>query len=480
MNVKRIVMGAVAVSVVALGARGAQAAPNPGFAATTPEAKCSDALQNETLKYAGAIQKLIRLSIKNNVSGKDSACSGGFACAGGANNGKACTANADCGAAGPADPQCLVSQKKGGSSSVLKAKAGLRAHVASKCTDPNIVSLGFGAAGTKCAGKTTVTGVLDCILEGAAGGIATGAVSDPVGEIMGRAANGKVADGLLVAGTSEACALSLGSDLQVGRTNFNPPSVAEAGGATPSTVASGSGGVYQLEGKGIVGNILTVTSNPGAVPTCLVTSTTGVPPSFLLPGVGTIDLSGPNVGLQTSNAPIQTIVYTTGECPKCLASTGQCDAANTPAPAAGAAPCNNKGDDDPICAPAFGSEPVIPNPLNLTTETVTLTAPSNGPGIVNPAQAMCGACDGLGAGIGCQSDADCAAQGFTTCTFAGSKGAFGDTTATSVSSQGARGPYVAKLAGAFCTGKTGTGLDSLVGLPGPVRITQMQLNQFIY
>ncbi len=132
------------------------------------------------------------------------------------------------------------------------------------------------------------------------------------------------------------------------------------------------------------------------------------------------------------------------------------------------------------------SPPVIPNPLDLSTEAHVLNAPANTAHSVNPAGAMCGACD-LDDTDGCQDDADCVANsncsggvGSGCCVFGGNTGSFGQG-GTSVSANGKRGPYMPQLATLFCTGKSGDGLvDSTQGLPGPVRLIQEQFNTFEY
>jgi len=274
--------------------------------------------------------------------------------------------------------------------------------------------------------------------------------------------------------------------------------------------------VWTAIGNGKVGNILAITSGQGSLNTCLITRTAGVAacsggtnPGTLCPtntecmgggtcgpvtGVTTIDLSGSNHGLETSVSPIQTEVIIGKLCPQCSAGlpnicgANPADGASTGGPNAGNA-CKNPGADDAACPPSLpASPPVLPNPLNLTTETATLNTPTNNPagGVTNTHSAFCGDCDGDNT-IGCQSDQECNALGDCTagvgngcCQFATSAGAFGDTTKRSLTAQGTRGPYLPKLSGTFCTGFTNSIVDGVVGLPGPVRLSNIYLNTVDY
>jgi hypothetical protein len=197
------------------------------------------------------------------------------------------------------------------------------------------------------------------------------------------------------------------------------------------------------------------------------------------PADGSIDLASGQGG---SFAPIRTEVLIGTTCPTCDATTGLCTGGS---PNDGS-PCNNKGGTDVACPPP-GAGPIIPNPLDLSTEPNTLSVPANNPGAgaTNPSQTFCGACDG-DESQGCQNDTDCVATGACVagfglgcCQFGTNTGAFGIDAATSATANGLRSVYVPKLATIFCTGKTTSPLvNTSQGLPGPVRLVQLQLNAF--
>jgi hypothetical protein len=442
--------------------------------------KCSDQIQLNTLKYTGAVQKEVRLSIKNNMKGKDSKCSGGFACAGGGNNGGKCdvlNGNVDC-----PSGQCTVNAAKGIASKINKAKGKLRDKIAQFCTSADLLAL-YGVNGTtRCEDPDDIDNGLDadeladCILQGAIGDALNSRFGDPAGEVMGRGAPEIVPDS---PAPFEVCFVTLGSILSIG-SESDPGVPAEAGGASPLNIDSCLAGVCQTSGQGVIGNNLTAPTQTfaGVIPVCLVTVTgdSGNGTS----ADGEIDL---NTGRADNFSPISSTVLIGTTCPVCTA--GVCDSG----PNIGAA-CTSAGGTDTACPPTVaGVPPVIPNPFALSTETATLSVPANNPGggVTNPSGTFCGACD-LDDTIGCQNDQDCIDEGLCSgvlgsgcCVFGTNTGAFSNDAATSAQAEGLRSQYVPRLGTIFCTGKSGSGLvDSTQGLPGPVRSVQQQLNAFQY
>jgi hypothetical protein len=234
-----------------------------------------------------------------------------------------------------------------------------------------------------------------------------------------------------------------------------------------------------------VGNNLTAPTQTfaGAIPVCLVTVTGDAGNGTSQ--AGEIDIDGANVGRQTSFSPIESTVLIGTTCPTC--QSGACDSG----PAMNSE-CNSPGGTDVACPPPLDPmlDPVIPNPLALTTEGQVLSVPAHNPGggVTNPSGAFCGGCDDFGNGdpsIGCQNDAHCAAEGLCSggpgcCAFGTNTGAFGQNI-TTATAPGVRGPYVPRLGTIFCTGSSTDGIvDSTQGLPGPVRLVQQQLNAFTY
>ena len=433
---------------------------------------CSDQIQNNTLKYVNAVQKQVRLSIKNNLAGKASKCSGGFACAGGANNGKTCVDNTGC-----PSGQCTVNSAKGIAGAINKAKGSLRSKIAQFCTAGSLTNLGF--PNSRCPNATTPATLGDCILLGAIGDIGTSVFGDPAGEIMARGATDIVPQ---ATNPLSVCGVTLGSILSIGSASA-PQAPAEAGGAAPLLITSCAGTLCQTKGTGAIGNNLTAPTQTfaGMIPVCLVTTTGDAGNST--PESGNIDLGS---GVQNSFTPISTTVLIGTTCPICDPALKQCDSGPNATKA-----CSNFGSQDTACPPTVvGTPPVIPNPLNLSTEPVTLSVPANNPGggATNPSGTFCGNCD-LDTTIGCNNDSVCVAAsacsgavGSGCCNFGTNTGAFGVASATSISTSGARrGPYVPIIATTFCTGQSGDGLvDSTQGLPGPVRLVQEQLNAFLY
>ena len=440
-----------------------------GIPSTTTQL-CSDQMQNNVLKYINAVQKQVRLSIKNNIKAHDSKCSGGFACAGGANINKACTDNSTC-----PTSQCNVNTAKGIAGAINKAKGGMRAKFAQFCTAGDYTTLGF--PNSRCPTANTADTVADCVLQGAIGDFAAGVFGDPAGEVMARAATDVVPQG---PDPISVCGVTLGSILQIGsESTSNTP--AEAGGAQPVLIDGACAGTLcQTKGQGVIGNNLTAPTQTfaGMIPVCLVTVTGDA-------GNGTnqdgsIDLG---TGEQHSFAPIESTVLIGTTCPIC--SSHVCNSGTN-----NGQPCNNEGATDTGCPPTVGgSPPVIPNPLNLDTEPKTLSVPANNPGggATNPAGTFCGMCDNDNT-IGCQNDSACVTAGACSgavgsgcCQFQTNTGAFGVDSATSIAANGKRGPYVPQIVTAFCTGQSGDPLvDSTQGLPGPVRLVQSQLNAFEY
>jgi hypothetical protein len=131
-------------------------------------------------------------------------------------------------------------------------------------------------------------------------------------------------------------------------------------------------------------------------------------------------------------------------------------------------------------------------PLDLTTETTTISVPPNSPGtgVTNPSGTFCGACD-LDDTQGCQSDTDCinvgdcsGGVGSGCCVFGTNVGFAANTCpvpATSISVSGARGTFIPHLAGLSCMGKSGDALvDATAGLPGPTRYVEPRFNVFAW
>jgi hypothetical protein len=367
-----------------------------------------------------------------------------------------------------------VNVAKGGAGAVIKAKAGLRSGFAKACTTGDLATLGF--PNSRCPNATTTTLLADCVLQGAIGDFTHAIFGDPAAEIMGRAATDLVPDPGSTGALNGVCGLTMGSILQIGAlSTSNTP--AEAGGAQPLdiTAASCASQPCDTTGRGTVGNNLTAPTQTfaGTIPICLVTVTSDA--GMGKTQTGTIDTV---TGEQHSFAPISTTVVFT-VCPVCNA--GLCDSGVN-----AGKKCSASGSQDIACPPStVGGEPVIPNPLNLSTESLTLSVPANNPGggATNPSGAFCGACDG-DTTIGCQNDSECTLQGVCggagCCQFSTSPGAFGQAV-TSINSTGKRGPYVPQLGTVFCTGKSGDPLvDPSQGLPGPVRLVQSQVNNFEY
>lgn len=447
---------------------------------------CSDKIQNGTLLYVNAVQKQIRLSIKNNIKGKDSKCSGGFSCAGGANNTKSCINkgtglpdNALCGVGF----QCQPNTTKGVAGAINKAKGKLRKTISDACTSGQLLTL-FGVNGTTtCPDPSNpdngldASELADCILEGAIGDIAGSIFGDPAGAILAKGAAEIVPDSPVV--PFEVCAVTLGSVLSIG-SEAGPQSPAEAGGAAPLLTENCAAGVCDTKGQGIVGNNLTAPTQTfaGVIAVCLVTVTsdsgngTGAD--------GTIDL---NTGDAATFSPILSTVLIGTTCPIC--DLGVCDSGDNQDD-----PCSSPGGTDTACPPTIaGVPPIIPNPLDLTTGVNSLSVPANNPGggVTNPSATFCGACD-LDDTIGCQSDQACdlegvcgAGVGLGCCVFGTNTGAFGVDNATEVERNGTPGQYLSQMGTVFCTGVSGDGLvDGTQGLPGPVSLVQAQLNTFQY
>src|SRR5262245_19906667 len=164
---RKLVFLCAGAFVLASMAGSAMAVGIPGAADLT----CADKLQNETLLYVNAVQKQIRLSIKNNTKGKDSKCSGGFSCAGGGNNTKTCVPtnnNSDC-----PSGQCVANGTKGVAGAINKAKGKLRNNIAKFCPAAgNFTALGF--PNSRCPEGFDADTVADCILQGAIGDIPNG------------------------------------------------------------------------------------------------------------------------------------------------------------------------------------------------------------------------------------------------------------------------------------------------------------------
>jgi hypothetical protein len=483
--------------------------PGVTLAAAVPDKftqRCADKLQLETLKYVNQVQKQIRLSIKNNLKGKSSKCAHKFyACAGGSNNGgkcdptkafcsvttaQTCVLDADCplgetcDAAGntdcPAGGQCHPDTRKGIAGKINKAKGKLRDKFAQFCTDADLITL-FGVSGnSRCPDPSdpddglTASELADCVLVGAIGDTNTAIFGDAAGEIMGRAANSVVPDDPL-----GVCAVTLASGLSIGSASADV-TLAEAGGVAPSNVDGCVGTLCDTSGAGIIGNNLTAPTQTfaGVIAICLVTVTGDAGNGT--PADGQIDIA---TGEQTSFAPISSTVLIGTTCPVCTA--GVCDSGDN-----AGQPCTSPNGTDTACPPTVvGVPPVIPNPLDLTSEGASITVPANSPGtgVTNPSGTFCGACD-FDETVGCNHDSVCVAAGACSgavgsgcCVFGTNTGAFGDASATTASAPGVRGPYVARLGTVFCTGKSGSGLvDGTQGLPGPVRLVQQQLNAFTY
>jgi hypothetical protein len=468
--------------MVCAGAFAFAAVAGTAMAATIPSSTvqlCSDQMQNNTLKYINAVQKQVRLSIKNNLNGKDSKCSGGAACAGSTTNGKACSTNAFCSTGIPmgSQSQCSVNVAKGVAGAINKAKKSLRAKFAQFCLAGDYTTLGF--PNSRCPNADTADEVADCVLQGAIGDISANVFGDPAGEVMARAATDIVPQ---TTAPLSVCGVTLGSILQIGSASTSA-TPAEAGGAQQVFIDGACvGTVCQTKGGTLLGNNLTAPTQTfaGLIPVCLVTVTSDA--GNLTTQDGDIDLG---TGEQNSFAPIRSTVLVGTTCPLCDATSSTCDTG----PNAGL-PCSAPGATDTACPPTIAGMPsVIPNPLALSTEPTTLSVPANNPvgGANNPAAAFCGACD-LDDTLGCQNDADCVALGACSggvgsgcCGFSASPGAFGNAAATTITTNGKRGPYIPILGTAFCTGKSGSGLvDSSQGLPGPVRLVQEQLNTFEY
>lgn len=442
-----------------------------GIPSTTTQL-CSDQMQNNTLKYINAVQKQVRLSIKNNLKGKDSNCSGGSACAGGTSNGKSCSVNGQC-----PSGQCTVNVAKGIAGAINKAKGSLRGKFAQFCTAGDYTTLGF--PNSRCPSADTADEVADCVLQGAIGDFANAVFGDPAGEVMARAATDIVPQ---APDPVTVCGVTLGSILQIGSASTsNTP--AEAGGAQPLNIEPGCAGTLcNTNGQGIIGNNLTAPTQTfaGLIPVCLVTVTSNAGNGT--PQDGTIDLG---TGEQHSFAPIRSTVLIGTTCPICDSTSGTCDSGVNVG-----GPCSAKGSTDTACPPTVGGmPPVIPNPLDLSTEANSLSVPANNPGggSTNPAGTFCGMCD-LDPTIGCNNDSVCVSAfacsggvGSGCCQFQTNTGAFGVPSATSITANGKRGPYIPVLGTLFCTGQSGDGLvDSSQGLPGPVRLVQEQLNAFQY
>jgi hypothetical protein len=467
--------------LVFAGAFALAAVAGTAMAAGVPDTatkKCGDKLQNETLKYVNAVQKQIRLSIKNNLNGKDSKCSGGLACAGGANNNHVCTTNANC-----PSGQCAVNNSKGIAGAIIKAKATLRAKIFQFCTDAQLVTLGFPSS--RCPDPDSPVNGLDraeladCILHGAVGDLSTAVFGDVSGEVLGRASGRTVPQAVPII---SVCGVTLASVLSIGSASTSA-TIAEAGGAQPVVIDGPCvGTLCQTKGSALIGNNLTSPTQTfaGLIPICLVTVTGNA-------GNGTNEDGSIDVGTgeQHSFAPILSTVLIGTTCPTCDTTTATCNGG----PNNGLF-CTNKGGTDTACPPTtVGGEPVIPNPLDLDTEANTLAVPAHNPagGVTNPAGTFCGSCD-LDPSIGCNNDSVCVAAavcsggvGSGCCSFGTNAGAFGVPSATSVTANGVRGPYIPRLATIFCTGQSGNGLvDSTQGLPGPVRLVQQQLNAFEY
>lgn len=443
------------------------------FAAGVPDAatqKCSDTLQNETIKIIGAIQKQIKTSLKNNRNAKDSLCSGGLACAGGNGaNGKACTGNASCTTLNAkSDPtaasECTVNVGKGVAGAINTAKGGLRKNLAAKCTDAQLVTLGFPTA--RCpdpAGSTPglqVAELADCILNGAIGDIPNAIFGDPAGEVMGRAAGQLIPD---TPSPIKVCGVTLGSILQIGSESASSDPT-EPGGAQPQTTTC-VGVACTTAGSPLIGNSLTAPTDATGIALCLKTSTQNAGNGTTTSG--TLNLS---TGAQSSFSPISTQVFGS-KCPKCDNTTKTCTGG-----ANNGKKCTQGGATDIACPPNTMVIATIPNPLNLSTGTTTLTIPLV---MGNPAGVFCGACNGDPT-KGCQSDGACG--GDAPCDFGSNTGAFGVDSATQVVAVGHPGPVLPRLAGAFCTGSADSGMtiDASQGLPGPVRLVQQQLNAYEY
>lgn len=472
-------------AVSLLGAASLALCTSSAFAAGPPDAltgKCSDTIQNETIKVISAIQKQIKTSLKNNrtqPTPKDSLCSGGLACAGGNGaNGKACTGNASCTTLNAKlDPtavsECTVNGAKGIAGAINAAKGGLRKNLGLKCTDAQLITLGFPSS--RCpdpAGSPAglqVSELADCILDGVIGDIPNAIFGDPAGEVMGRGAGQLIPDS---PSPNKVCGVTLGSLLHIASESASVDP-AEAGGAAPLKLTC-VGQACDTEGSNLIGNSLTSpTSSPANL--CLKTSTVDA-------GNGTTQDGTLNLGTgaQVSNAPISTEVYG-GKCPKCDSATKKClrNSLLDPVSLNEGKKCTNSGATDIACPPSGTPIATVPNPLNLSTGTTTITIPISGPGVNNPSGTFCGACNGDPT-KGCQNDAACG--GDAPCDFGSNTGAFGVDAATEVKAIGHIGPVMPRLAGAFCTGSADNGglIDTAQGLPGPVRLVQQQLNAYEY
>jgi hypothetical protein len=466
MKIRWILACAGALALAGLtGTAGAAAIPSAAAQ------KCQDQMQLNTLKYVNSVQKQVRLSIKNNINRKASKCSGGWICAGGtANNGKCDPVNGNSQCPGG---QCAPNATKGVAGQINKAKGALRAKFAQFCTAAHLTELGF--PNSRCPTANTPSLVADCVLQGAIGDFDDAVFGDPAGEVMARAMGDAVPDA-----PATVCAVTLGSILSIGSASTSK-TIAEAGGALPLRISSCVGDACITEAQGIIGNNLTAPTQTfaGMIPVCLNTVTGDAGNGT--PQAGTLNIG---TGVQTSFAPIASTVLIGTTCPTC--QNGACDSG----PSMGQE-CNSPGGTDVACLPTMTLlDPVIPNPLDLTTEGQTINVPAHNPsgGVTNPSGAFCGGCDDHGNGdpsIGCDNDADCNLQGLCTggagcCAFGTNTGAFGKPV-TSASATGVRGPYMPRLGTIFCTGSSTDGLvDATQGLPGPVRLVQQQLNAFTW
>ena len=211
-------------------------------------------------------------------------------------------------------------------------------------------------------------------------------------------------------------------------------------------------------------------------------------------GVNSIGALNLTTGTGSTIAPISTEVFLKigglDICPKCngnLCTSGPGTSCSTPD---GTTTGECPPEDD---ATNWSSLGLIPNPFNLGSGKVSLTAATSVPanGGWPAGKAFCGKCS-LNTKVGCSTDGSIACPtGTGSCTtsgaFAGYRGDvnYDDDLSTSgqqASAVGIPNLYAGTAAGIFCSGSADTGglVDSSVGLPGPVRVLQPYIVNYTF
>jgi hypothetical protein len=483
----RVVAAAmIAVSLVAY-ADSAVAVP-----LTSAQRLCSRAIMQGARRYVYDVGLLLRDSIYFNTSPANRYCATARRCIGGSSHGMSCDVNADC-PSGRCYPNLFSGT--GIARRLLQRQNLFKTYVFNNCTDAGVLPADLSYPSLLCrnpvpsAPPMDFDQVTDCILRNNAsyreGGVVVDTTFEPYRRASTHLAVPHPPDHTSYPST--ICGVPGSSLLQIGTTSAE--SWAGREGGTRLLFADGcAGDVCQTKGESLAdfaGNLLDdpIQAYTGSVPVCILMTAGDA-------GNGTFEMGSVNLtsGEQQSFQTLSATLLIGTTCPKCITSTGLCDSGDRVDQ-----PCLRRGSEDIACPPTIaGSPPVITIPLALSTGVQTLNVPSNNPagGVTNPAGTFCGACD-LAVSNPCQNDQDCIDKGFCSgglgsgcCVFENNTGYAGEPCGappTTSSVEGAPGPFVPHLAGLFCTGKSGDGLvDSIAGLPGPVRYVEPRLNVYAW